>query len=102
MLLSLKESPWLMIGCCYLVVDPSPFAPFDCCYRLQQFMAEEYQVLQHYPLLPIEGKVRDGVRWDGVSLFLPQRYNSVPWDVKRSVRFGGDLTLSHDGYRQWL
>ena len=30
---------------------PSPFAPFDCCYRLQQFMAGECPVLQHY-LLP--------------------------------------------------
>jgi len=31
-----------------------------------------------------------------------QRYNSVPRDVKRHPRFGGDLTLSHDGQWQWL
>ena len=49
-----------MIGCCCLVVDPSPFDPFDCCYRFQQFMAGECQVLQHYLLPSIEGGAGGG------------------------------------------
>ena len=31
-----------------------------------------------------------------------QRCKTVPRDVKRHPRFGGDLTLSHDGQWQWL
>ena len=31
-----------------------------------------------------------------------QRYKTMPRDVKRHPRFGGDLTLSHDGHWQWL
>ncbi|MBQ8361039.1 MAG: hypothetical protein IJX44_03725, partial [Bacteroidaceae bacterium] len=38
----------------------------------------------------------------GLPLFTLQIYHSVPMDVKRVGRSGGDLTLSHDGYWQWL
>ena len=84
-----------MILFCFVAFLPlSPLCSLRLLCRLQQCVVREYQVLQHY-LLPslVEGQ--------GEGLLL-QRYNSVPWDVKRGGRFGGDLTLSHGGYWQWL
>ena len=64
-----------MIGCCYLVVDPSPFAPFARCAGFNVCVVREYQVLQHYLLPSIEGGAGGGsvilplAEGQGVGLF---------------------------------
>ena len=49
-----------------------------------------YNSVIQFPSLT--GRVREGLSFPFWPVTL-QRYNSVPWDVKRHPRFGGDLTL---------
>ena len=85
-ILEVGGGPWLMILFVLFVslFSPPCLCPSDCCCRLQQFMAGECQVLQHYLLPSIEGGAGGGSvilpLWGKVwrGLFPPFGYCSPP------------------------